>query len=111
MVKGDKMSLIKHSDIPYKKQSRLPYEFDLMWDIKTVEELYDILKGEPHCTDFDAWELVETMQKYYIPLPNDYDSPLKNGFPTIVWIDANGNYNDYAPMKEEEHKFQKMRKI
>lgn len=88
--------------------TKLPYEFDLLYDVKSVEELHSILEGEPHCTDGQDWELCELAEKYNIPLPVGYISPLKPGFPTVVWIDSNGCYQDYPPTKEEEYRFQRM---
>lgn len=91
--------------------TKLPYEFDLLYDVKSVEELHSILLGEPHCTDAQDWELCELAEKFNIPLPEGYKSPLKDGFPTVVWIDDNGGYQDWAPTLEEEHRFQRMRKV
>ncbi len=90
--------------------TNLPYEFDLLYDVKTVEELHCILKGESHCTDAQDWELCELAEIYNIPLPEGYKSPLKPGFPITVWIDDNGCYQDYKPFPGEAHRFQRMRK-
>ncbi len=90
--------------------TKLPYEFDLLHDIKTVEELHRVLNGEPHCTDAKPWELEELCEQFSIPLPEGYSKHLKKGFPTTVWIDDNGCYQDWAPTVEEAHRFQRMRK-
>ena len=91
--------------------TKLPYEFDLLHDVKSVEELHGILLGEPHCTDAKDWELCELAEQYDIPLPEGYKSPLKPGFPTVVWIDGNGCYQDYEPLSEEADNFQRMRMV
>jgi len=88
--------------------TKLPHEFDLLWDVKSVEELHSILLGEPHCTDANEWELCILAEKYNIPLPKNYKSPLKSGFPTVIWIDNNGTYITYKPSIEEQHKYQQM---
>ena len=90
--------------------TKLPYVFDLLHDVKSVEELHSILLGEPHCTDATDWELCELADEHGIPLPEGYESPLQEGFPTTVWIDDNGGYQDWKPLPDEEHRFQRMRK-
>ncbi len=89
--------------------SDLPYEFDLLYDVKSIEELYSVFKGELHCTNAENWELEELCKIYAIPLPASYKPSLKEGFPTIVWISNNGYYQNYAPTYEEKHKFQRMK--
>ena len=91
--------------------TKLPYKFDLLYDVKSVEELHSILNGEPHCTDANDWELCELAKKHNIALPEGYDSPLKEGFPTTVWIDDNGCYQDWKPLEHEADEFQMMRKV
>jgi hypothetical protein len=86
----------------------LPYEFDLLWDVKSVEELHSILKGEPHRTDTCNWELEKLCIKHNIPLPEWYEPELKFGFPTVVWIDDNGGYITFEPPFEDKNKYQKM---
>jgi len=91
--------------------TKLPHEFDLLHDIKSVEELHNILLGEPTHCDADEWELCELAEQFNIPLPEGYESPLKPGFPTIIWIDDNGTYITYQPAYEERHKYQRMSAI
>ena len=89
--------------------TELPYEFDLLYDVKSVEELHLILQGEVHRTGASEGELCELAEKHNILLPEGYTSPLKPGYPTVVWIDGNGCYQDYPPPLEEEYKYQRMR--
>jgi hypothetical protein len=88
------------------KMKKLPYEFDLLWDIKTFEQLHDILNGGMHCTHVDESDLVELMQEMDIPLPEDYKPSFKLDFPSEIWIDNNGGYLTYKP--EEEDLYQRM---
>jgi len=91
-------------------QNELPPEFDLLWDIKTMEQLHAILFGAMHCTEVELWELEELMCDLSMPLPAGYTPTLKAGFPTTVWIDNNGGYQEYAPTYEEAHKYQRMQR-
>lgn len=38
----------------------LPYDFDLLYDIKTMDEVERIAKGEPHCSNatYDKYRFV-----------------------------------------------------
>jgi hypothetical protein len=50
--------------------TRLPYSFDLLYDIKTVEELHMHLTGERRsATSGTDAELIELCAEYKIPLP------------------------------------------
>lgn len=59
---------------------RMPYCFDLFCDIKTMQEVNDILAGKPHCSGLTAKELQKfiTEMGYFIedraPL-DDLSSP------------------------------------
>lgn len=87
--------------------TKLPYDFDLLFDIKSVEELHRILLEENLEYMFIQEDLEELMKVYNIPYPEGYNQLKKPGFPKIVWIDNNGGYLTYAP--EESDKYQRMR--
>lgn len=91
--------------------TELPYEFDLLYDVKSVQELHSILKGEPHRTSATIQELCELMDKYNMPIPFGRGLRLKQKgkFPSVVWIDNNGGYRIFPPCTEERHNFQRMR--
>ncbi len=90
--------------------TELPYVFDLLWDIKSVEHLHEILLRKYGHDTAQNWELEEEMITNNIPFPEGYVMDLKDGFPTTIWIDNNGTYQTYAPCPEEAHRFQRMRK-
>ena len=37
--------------------SNLPYDFDLHWDVKDMEQVERIAKEEPDCSDADGYDL------------------------------------------------------
>lgn len=51
-------------DFPNASDPRLPYEFDLNWDIKFMSQLKLTLEND----DFDS-DILETMKKYNITIP------------------------------------------
>lgn len=52
----------------FPQSSELPYVFDLLYDIKTVEELHKELRILSH----SIMSLQETMEDEDIPFPTDY---------------------------------------
>ena len=52
--------------------TNLPYDFDLLYDLKTVEQLHDHLTGKLRysVSSTDA-EIIETCHQYGIPLPDE----------------------------------------
>lgn len=84
---------------------KLPYEFDLLFDIKTAGQLYHELKNR---LNDSARVIEETMYQHKIPFPKWYKTPKTNNFPKIVWIDMQGRYLTYAPPPKEAHLYQKM---
>ena len=89
--------------------TKLPYDFDLLFDIKSVEELHRILLEDSLDILHDQGELEDLMDTYAIPFPEGYTRINKSGFPRVVWIDKNGGYLTYAPAHEESNKYQRMR--
>lgn len=47
----------------------LPYIFDLLWDVKTYEQVERIAKFEADCSDADPYDLVELFQKENLEIP------------------------------------------
>jgi hypothetical protein len=88
---------------------KLPYSFDLHFDIKTVDELHSILLNDALDSCFNQSELEEMMDTCEIPFPKGYTRVHKPDFPRIVWIDKTGGYLTYQPTSEEAHKYQRMR--
>ena len=89
--------------------TKLPYDFDLLFDIKSVEELHQILLEDALDILHDQGDLEELMDAYAIPFPEGYNRITKTGFPIVVWIDNNGGYLTYSPTHEESDKYQRMR--
>ena len=89
--------------------TKLPYDFDLYFDIKSVEELHRILLEDALDILYDQGDLEELMDAHAIPFPEGYNRVIKTGFPRVVWIDKNGGYLTYAPTHEESDKYQRMR--
>lgn len=48
----------------------LPYEFDLLYDIKMMYEVKAVATGEPTHSDATAEELVDLFEQYHIPKPS-----------------------------------------
>lgn len=55
-------------DFPNASDPRLPYEFDLNYDIKTMRQLCYELSGEGSCDSEEIEELRELIKKYNINL-------------------------------------------
>ena len=82
--------------------TKLPYVFDLLYDIKTLEQLYEFLNDESSICDDPKWQVEETMVENNIPFPDDYCTSLKPGFPTVIWMHKNGTRIDFQPPQMEE---------
>lgn len=84
----------------------LPYDFDLLYDIKTLYEVGMIAKGEPHCSNASPEDLVELFQKLEMPVPECLAGvvPMKD-----IWVHRNGTWIDYEPLLEERDSYRKAR--
>ena len=87
----------------------LPYVFDLLWDVKTYEQVERIAKFEADCSDADPYDLVELFQKENLEIPeclkgfvqkDDTNNVVKN---VTFWSSycAEG-ITDYEALKEYE---------
>jgi len=88
--------------------TKLPYDFDLHFDIKSVEELHRVLIEDSLESYHDEDFLYELIKHYNIPLPDGFEQPIKDGFPKVVWIDRYGCYYTYCP--EDKENYQRMRR-
>lgn len=88
---------------------KLPYEFDLLFDIKSLEHLHEILEEDSFDAFTDPVEVEILMDKYNILFPKGYDRRSKKGFHHVVWIDKHGGYLTQEPPEEEKENFQRMR--
>lgn len=92
------------------RSDKLPYVFDLLWDLKTVSKAHDLLVNEDamHCTTVNEIELVCLMKAEGVPLPENYEDPTKDHEP-YIWADSNGGYLIYEPDPSEAHLYKKYR--
>jgi hypothetical protein len=52
--------------------TELPYDFDLLYDLKTVEQLHDHLTGRlRYSVSSTNEEIIETCRQYGVPLPKE----------------------------------------
>lgn len=49
--------------------NKLPYIFDLLWDVKTYEQVERIAKFEATCSDANPYDLVELFQQENLEIP------------------------------------------
>lgn len=89
--------------------TEIPYDFDLLYDIKSLEQLHQILLEDRF--DDNMSDLFELIDHYQVPLPSGYKRPFKIDFPAVVWIDSCGRYIDHIPTVEESYKYQKMKRF
>ena len=82
----------------------LPYVFDLLWDVKTYEQVERIAKFEPDCSDAEPEDLVELFQQENLELPECLKS---FACMQTIWICRDGTWLAYEPLSEEAHKYRK----
>jgi len=87
--------------------TKLPYEFDLLFDIKSVEELHRLIIEDRFDCFQDEYKVFSLMEDHNIPFPEGFKNPIKLGFPKVVWIDKNGGYVTECPKDAEN--YQRMR--
>lgn len=87
--------------------TKLPYEFDLLFDIKSIERLHNLINDDSFDCFQDEYEVFALMEAYNIPFPEGFRSPIKPGFPKVVWIDKNGGYVKECP--EDAENYQRMK--
>jgi len=77
------------------KNNSLPYEFDLLFDIKTYDEVDLVANYQHSASDASPEDLVELFQKHDLPIPDS----LKSFVPVIhIWILPNGTWLDHEPL-------------
>lgn len=80
----------------------LPYEFDLFFDIKTMQEVEDIATGKPHSSDAEPEELLDLFIKYNLDIPDCLKNfKSKKDSEQTIWILPNGTWLDYEPLENE----------
>ena len=84
----------------------LPYVFDLLWDVKTYEQVERIANHEGDCSEAEPEDLVELFQQENLEIPECLASYAPQIF---VWIQKGGTWIDYEPLPDEAHKYRKAR--
>lgn len=84
----------------------LPYDFDLLWDVKDTEDVEMIANGEPHCSDARPEDLVELFIKCEMEVPECLSSVTQT---KEIWICKDGTWQDYEPLPDEADKYRKAR--
>lgn len=88
------------------QMNKLPYDFDLLHDIKTMDEVEAIARGEPHNTSASLQDIVDT----FISLDMEVPECLSTITPTHdIWVCNDGTWISYEPPIEEMHKYRKTR--
>ena len=86
--------------------NELPYIFDLLWDVKTYEQVERIAKFEGDCSDATPCDLVELFQQENLEIPEC----LKAFAPVeTIWVCHDGTWLYNEPLSEEAHKYRKAR--
>ena len=82
----------------------LPYDFDLHFDIKTMDEVEQIARGESHRGDATPGELVEMFHAHNMPIPHclKHFKPKK-----AVWLHRNGTWSESEPLEHEKSDYRK----
>ena len=86
--------------------NELPYIFDLLWDVKSYEQVERIAKYEGDCSAATPEDLVELFQHEGMDIPNclaDF-APQQT-----IWVGSGGSWLPYEPLYEEAHKYRKVR--
>lgn len=84
----------------------LPYVFDLLWDVKTYEQVERIAKYEGDCSEATPEDLVELFQQENIPLP---ECLIAFAPQITIWACKDGTWIDYEPATEEANNYRKVR--
>jgi hypothetical protein len=85
-------------------EHELPYVFDLLWDVKSYEQVERIAKYEGDCSDASPEDLVELFQQEGMDIPEC----LADFAPQItIWVCKDGSWLPYEPLYEELHKYRK----
>ena len=86
----------------------LPYVFDLLWDVKTYEQVERIAKFEADCSGAEPEDLVELFQQENLEIPEC----LKSFAPVqTIWVCCDGTWIPREPPQKEAHKYRKTRII
>lgn len=73
----------------------LPYDFDLLWDVKTMEQVERIANYEGDCSEATPEDLVVLFGQCDLPVPECLES-----FTPIIelWVLPDGEWVDKEPL-------------
>jgi hypothetical protein len=99
----------KHKRLTMSEKERLPYSFDLHYDIKYMSEVEDIAKGNPHSSDATPEDLVELFIELELDVPEClHEAKIYVENKQTIWILPDGTWIDYEPL---EHEYPNTRKV
>ena len=82
---------------------KLPYDFDLMYDLKLMSEVEAVCRGEcPAGTDATPEDLLEMFMLLELEIPECLKSVKKR---MDVWICIDGSWITGEPLYDEAHKY------
>ncbi len=88
--------------------TRLPYDFDLLYDIKYMYQVERVCKGLPTGSSATPRELRELFIDLEMELP-DFLIEACKGYPEekTIWVCNDGSWITYEPCYEERYKYVK----
>ena len=82
---------------------RLPYVFDLIWDVKTMAQVEVIANLEADCSDASPYDLYELFESEGMDIPKCLE-----GFKSkYIWVHENGNWLKDKPLPDEMHGYKR----
>jgi len=82
--------------------TKLPYKFDLLYDIKYMYEVEQIANGKPSSSDAEPSDLVELFLSLRMKVPHCLKGVLIN---RDVWLCNDGTWSFDEPMFDEKYKY------
>ena len=83
---------------------KLPYVFDLTYDIKTMEDVELIASGEPHCSSASPDDLVNMFIALKMEVPKCLDGETGT---QEIWVCKDGTWLPYKPLPDEIENYRK----
>ena len=87
-------------------ERELPYDFDLLYDVKTYEQIERIANYEGDCSEASPEDLVDLFQQLKMKVPKC----LASFAPRItIWVLPDGSWLPYEPLEHEEPEARKVK--
>jgi hypothetical protein len=84
----------------------LPYDFDLLYDIKTMQEIEAIANDEGSHSDASPDDLVTLFKDNDLPVPDCLSAYHGN---TTIWIKDDGTWSALTPEKDNEQEYREVK--